>query len=75
MSQLTDTQAAQKFPIGRKVMYSNYGGRGHGNIATVRHYLHRTGEERISHIELIFESGGNHVVTANQIQKYYSKIA
>ena len=75
MSQLTDTKASEKFPIGCKVMYSNYGGRGDGNIATVKHYLHRSGEERISHIELQFESGGNHVVTANQLQKYYSKIS
>lgn len=75
MSQLTDTQASQKYPIGCKVMYSNYGGRGHGNVATVKHYLHRSGEERISHVELQFESGGNHVVTANQIEKYYSKIS
>ena len=75
MSQFTTRQAEEKFPIGCKVSYCNPGMRGHGNIATVRHYLHRTGDEKISHIELIFETGGNHVVTTNQIRKYYSKIS
>lgn len=74
MSKLTTEKAQLQYPIGSKVQYVNPCTRGHGNIATVKHYLHRTGEERISHIELIFDSGGNHVVTANQIKKYYSKI-
>jgi hypothetical protein len=74
MSQLTTDKAQLQYPIGSKVMYCNPCTRGHGNVATVLNHLHRTGQERISHIELRFDSGGNHVVTANQIQKYYSKI-
>lgn len=56
-------------------MYNNYGARGHGNIAKITSYLHRTGEQDVvAAVQLQFESGGNHFVTPNQLAKYYSPI-
>jgi hypothetical protein len=65
-----------KYPIGCKIIYCNAGRKGHGNIAEVFSYLHRhTDPDRITYIELRFESSTNHVVTVNQLSKYYQKIS
>jgi hypothetical protein len=65
-----------KYPIGCKVMYRNSGGKGDGNIAEVFSYLHRhTDPNYLTYIELRFERSTNHVVTVNQLNKYYHKIS
>lgn len=70
------TKFQERYPIGCAVLYSNYGGRGHGNRAVVLHYLHRTGEpDKVAAIQLQFKGGGMHLVTPNQMKKYYSKIS
>ena len=75
MSQTKPNQISDQYPIGCKVMYSNCGARGDGNVATVKDYLYRHYGVTVAYIELQFESGGNHVVTVKQIKKYYSKIS
>lgn len=66
---------SEAFPIGCRVKYNNPGRRGDGNTAVVQHYLHRTGEQdKVAAVQLAFISGGNHIVTSNQLKKYYLKI-
>jgi len=65
-----------KYPIGCKVIYRNAGRKGDGNIAEVYSYLHRhTDPDCVTYIELRFGPITNHVVTVNQLSKYYNKIS
>jgi hypothetical protein len=75
MSRPLIEKIAEKFPIGSKVMYRNSGRKGDGNIATVKDLLVGiSSPEKVAAIQLDFESGGNHYVTPNQLNKYYSLI-
>jgi hypothetical protein len=75
MSRPTIEKISSKFPIGAKVMYRNRGRKGDGNIATVKDFLVGfSSPEKITAIQLEFESGGNHYVSPNQLTKYYSLI-
>lgn len=74
---MTKEKMESLFPLKCRVMYSNHGRRGHGNIATVCTFLCPVDDiERrsISAVQLSFDSGGNHYVSVNQLKKYYSRI-
>jgi hypothetical protein len=61
-----------RHPVGQKVQYWNPGKRGHEQQAVVEGYLHRTDSpDRVAYIELSFGTR-RHVVTVNQLGKYYN---
>lgn len=75
MSRPTIAKITDQYPIGSRVIYRNYGGKGHGNIATVYDYLISTkSPEKVAAIQLQFDSSGMHIVMPNQLYKYYHLI-
>lgn len=75
MSNKTLEKIEAQFPKGCEVRYNNQGRKGHGNIATITHFLHRTGEpEKVAAVQLSFNQVGCHFVTVNQLRKYYKRV-